>query len=116
MSPVDLLIVQLQHLRGAGEGGVIPVSQAMHNSRSGASGPRCSSSAAITDSGNAIESSALSIGMPSMVSSSENTPVTKALWHSSPGSRHSAASSSISRPRTTASGPTAGAMPPAREV
>src|SRR5659263_532765 len=62
-----------------------------------------------------MDASALSSGMPSMVSSKENTPTTKALSHSS-GDSSSAARSSINRPRTTAMLPTAGGAPREREV
>ena len=53
--------------------------------------------------------------MPSMVSSKEKTPTTKALSHSSGGSS-SAASNSIKRPRTTAILATAEGTPAARDV
>ena len=62
-----------------------------------------------------MDSSAFSMGWPSITSSSENTPTTKALSHSS-GESSSAVSNSIRRPRTTAVWPTAGGVPPAREV
>ena len=116
MRPVDLVVGQLQGaLAARAKPSSSPLSQARVSSRKGANTPLLCTSASITGWGRAMDSSAFSMGWPSITSSSENTPTTKALSHSS-GESSSAVSSSIRRPRTTAVWPTAGGVPPAREV